>query len=132
MLDLHKFYADVKRCLKRERASGTYNALHAARAVAALFTSYNADMPLLMHSLADHWFASYIERSACPESEPTDEHIEWLATALSFVAGDMESDQNFCKKDWAVIRDIVSAEAEDLPIDVLSGMMTILVSRKVL
>ena len=132
MADTRKFYADVQRCLKRERAAAAvYDGKKASKAVAALFMSYAADMGDLPRSMADYWEEKYIETSSSTDREPTPEHVDWLANCLSFMDGTMDSNQDFSVEDWKNIRDFVNYEAEVLPLTELSAMMTTLVKKKV-
>lgn len=133
MADIRKFYADVQRCLKHERAaSPKYNGIKAAKAVANLFLSYSADMGDLPRSMMQYWEEKYIQTSSAPDNEPTPEHVDWLANCLSFMDGTMDSTQDFSPEDWKEIKDFVNYEAEALPLTELSAMMTTLVSKKVL
>lgn len=133
MVDIRKFYADVQRCLKHERANSTvYDGQKASKAVAALFVSYNKDLSAFAESLAEYWLKTYVEKSKDLSAEPTQENVDWLASVLSLIDGENDFAVQFSKKDWAEIADCVNAEANDLPMDVLSSIMTILVEKKVL
>lgn len=134
MSDIRKFYADVQRCLKHERSDfpGGYNGLHAAKYVEKIFVSYNADLGSLPVSIAELWESRYITVSADSDTEPTTAHIDWLAAILSFMDGELLDDIEIPMQDWKDIAELISCEAEDLPIDVLTSMMTILVEKSVL
>ena len=134
MTDLGKFYADVQRCLKHERAdnNGNYDGLRASRAIEKLFISYNRGLENIAEPLAEYWEQTYIQKSPKLAEEPQKANIDWLANVIALFDGQLEPDQNFSKKDWAEINDIVNAEAEDLPLDVLSSIMSTIVERKVL
>lgn len=134
MTDLGKFYADVQRCLKHERAdhNGNYDGLRASRAIEKLFISYSRGLECIAEPLAEYWEQTYIQKSTNLAEEPQKTNIDWLANVLALFDGQLEPDQNFSKKDWAEINDTVNAEAEDLPLDVLSSIMSTIVERKVL
>lgn len=134
MTDLGKFYADVQRCLKHERAdhNGNYDGLRASRAIEKLFVSCNRGLENLTEPLAEYWEQTYILKSNKIEEEPQKANIDWLANMFALIDGELTADQNFSKKDWEEINDIVNAEAEDLPMDVLSSIMSTLVDRKIL
>lgn len=134
MKDLGKFYADVQRCLKHERAdnNGNYDGLRASRSVEKLFVSYNKGLECITEPLAEYWEQTYILKSKDIKEEPQKCNIDWLANILALIDGELEPEEDFTKKDWAEINDIVNAEAEDLPIEVLSSIMSAIVERKVL
>jgi hypothetical protein len=75
---------------------------------------------------------NYIDNSSEVENEPTDEHVEWLLTVLSFLDGSLEPNMDLPKKDWKALMDFINYEAESLPINVLTDLMAVLVSKKVL
>lgn len=134
MIDLGKFYADVQRCLKHERAdnNGNYDGLRACRAVKKLFVSYFRGLENIAEPLAEYWEQTYILQSKNLEDEPQKSNIDWLANVIALINGELEADRNFPQKDWVEINNVVNAEAEDIPIDVLSSIMSTLVERKVL
>ena len=134
MTDLGKFYADVQRCLKHERAdhNGNYDGLRASRAIEKLFVSYNRGLENITEPLAEYWEQTYIQKSPKLAEEPQKANIDWLANVIALFDGQLEPNQGFSKKDWAEINDTVNAEAEDLPLDVFSTIMSTIVERKVL
>ena len=133
MADTRKFYADVQRCLKRERAAAAvYDGKKASKAVADLFLSYASGMGDLPRSMMQYWEEKYIQTSSALDNEPTPEHVDWLANCLSFMDGTMDSSQDFSSEDWKELKDFVNYEAEELPLTELSVMMTPLVNTKVL
>ena len=132
MADTRKFYADVQRCLKRERAAAAvYDGKKASKAVADLFLSYASGMGDLPRSMMQYWEEKYIQTSSALDNEPTPEHVDWLANCLSFMDGTMDSSQDFSSEDWKELKDFVNYEAEELPLTELSVMMTTLVNKKV-
>ena len=89
-------------------------------------------MENIAEPLAEYWEQTYIQKSPNLAEEPQKANIDWLANVIALIDGQLEPNQNFSKKDWAEINDIVNAEAEDLPLDVLSSIMSAIVERKVL
>jgi hypothetical protein len=132
MTEIEKFRSDVQRIVKRERAenAGRYNASRACRQTADLFES-NARVPgSLPHSIADYWLTAYIHTSDTPDEEPTNEHIDKLGAMMSFLEGNTEDEELLSDDDWTEIGKLTGYEAEDLPIEILSRLMTILVDKK--
>ncbi len=131
MIDLKRFYSETQRCLKHERSEqDVYDGLAASRAVASVFVSFNKGLGELPNALASYWMDTYIKSAEDLSKEPTQEHIDWLASILTLIEGEFENHQDFSQKDWEEIRSLADSEAEDLPIDVLQNIMTVLVERK--
>ena len=51
---------------------------------------------------------------------------------FSFLDGSLEPNMDLPKKDWKVIMDFINYEAESLPIEILTDLMSVIVSKKVL
>ena len=133
MTNTDKFLADIKRIINRNRADGVkYDALACCRQVTELFSFYNKDLGDLPHSIGDYWFKEYIVPSTQLEEEPTLQHQDWLADVLEFLAGEEGEFKSITSKDWITLRDLINYEAEDLPVEVLSSLMGVLLERGVL
>ena len=136
MDDIQKLHADIKRRIKHERGAGpAYDGKRAAKSVADYFASLYTDMGTLSAQIADYWLRSRIENSEHPESEPSEQHIAWLLTAAEILDGtytDDGEDGIFSERDWRELCDMVNCEAEELPLDRLSALMAIFVSKKIL
>ena len=133
MTNTDKFFADIKRIIKRNRVDGaTYDALKCCRQVTELFSSYNKDLGDLPNSTGDYWFKQYIVPSSQLSEEPTPQHQDWLADVLELLAGEEGEFKSITPKDWIVLRDFVGFEAEELPMDVLSSLMGVLLEKGVL
>lgn len=134
MTDIDKFLADCKRHIKRYREeSGTgYDGLIASEKIAELFASWRKDLGDVPKSLAEYWVTEYIASSSELQDEPTREHLDWLACLLEFLEGENSSFECFSKKDWETIRDCINYEAEVLPVDILTTLMSILLEKQVL
>lgn len=134
MTNIEKFYADVQRIKKHDRADngGIYDGLRAAKAVQSLFENQLPFLKNVTSLLGDYWLRTYIETSDNLSNEPTIEHVDWLAQLLAFFDGTVEKDNVFTKQDWEEIRDSIKYEAEDLPIDFLSSCMSLLLENKAL
>lgn len=131
MTDIQKFYADVQRIQKHDRADngGKYDGQRTCRAVEKLFISQFRDLGSLPQSFADYWDSTYIQNSGDLNQEPTPEHVDWLASALSLLDGNDDEDIHFSKEDWKELCKMVTYEAEDLPMDLLESLMTIFLSK---
>lgn len=134
MSDISKFYSDVQRILKHDRAdhAGVYDGLRAAHSVAHFFEQKTAGLAELPQSITKYWLDTYIKCSTNIQTEPSDKHIEWLQKVLLLLHGEFETEMDFPKKDWQELASITDSEAEELPLDVLSDLMRIFVSRKVI
>lgn len=133
MTNTDKFFADIKRIIKRNRADGAqYDPLACCRQVTQLFSSYNKDLGDLPNSIGDYWLKEYIMPSTQLEEEPTVQHQDWLADVLELLAGEEGEFKSIMPKDWVALRDFVGFEAEELPMEVLSSLMGVLLERGVL
>ncbi len=128
MSDTQKFYADVARIIKHDRAdnNGNYDGVRASQAVAARFIKENPDLEALAEGIADYWLSTYIYPSDATDQEPTEQHKIWLGTVLDFFDGSVSDASVFTKKDWAEIRDQINYASQELPLETLSAMMGIL------
>lgn len=128
---IEKFYADIKRTVKYDRANNAnYDGIRASKEVSKLFVNQNRDIQELAQSIADYWVNSYIISSATPNTEPSEKNITWIGAAFALLDGDFEnsaSDEEksiFTKKDWKELCSLVNYEAEDLPLDLLTSLMS--------
>jgi hypothetical protein len=131
MTDIQKFLADSRRIKKYDRADngGFYDGIRASRKITELFVKNNPGLAELPQSLADYWFSTFISNAADPSEEPSETHLEKLAALQSFLENEDETEA-LAPKDWKEIARLVNFEAEALPIDTLSGMMSVLLSKE--
>ena len=131
MIDIQKFLADTQRILKHDRSdnNGLYNGERASKAVAKHFISCNPGLSAVPDSLADYWLKNKILASKKIDSEPSESSIDWLADAFEILQGTCPENCHFNKKDWTELKDIMNAEADDLPIDFLTDSMSIIVEK---
>ena len=129
MIDLQKFFADVERIKKRERAehSDSYNSARVVESVIELFVSNNRDMTSLASSFADYWQKTYIDTSSQIEEEPTRENIDRLGAMQSLLDGESFATECLSDEDWKELSSLANFEAEDIPMEVLEKMMMIFV-----
>lgn len=133
MTNTDKFLADARGIVKRNRsANSSYDGKTCSSQVGQLFCSYHKDLGDLPSSITDYWMNTYILSSFQMEEEPTREHQDWLADVLEFLAGEEGEFKSLTHGDWVSLRDLISYEAEDLPVEVLSSLMGVLLERGVL
>ena len=63
------------------------------------------------------------------ENEPSLEHIQKLGAFLGFLDNSDEDQDLITQSDWEQLNQLVNYEAEDLPIEILTELMSILVSK---
>ncbi|NLM01072.1 MAG: hypothetical protein GX220_06445 [Treponema sp.] len=133
MNDIRKFYADVQRIVKYDRSNhgGNYDGMRSSRAVADLFVKESADMKNVALDLADFWFEKYIMTSNEKQNEPTDSHVDWLAGVLSFFDGQDDYAEAVPQEDWKEVCNAIKYEAQDIPLELLSTMMNLLLEKGV-
>ncbi|MGI5174424.1 hypothetical protein H0R92_12615 [Treponema sp. OMZ 840] len=136
MDDIQKLYSDIKRIIKHDRAhnDGMYNGERASKAVADYFSSLYRELGNLPAEIAGYWLKRCIFSSQNPETEPSEKSISWLLNAADILNGTYtgENDTDFSQSDWKELREIINYEAEQLPIDTLTELMSILMSKNVL
>ena len=73
-----------------------------------------------------------ILKSKNAENEPSEENLLKLVAFLALLQSENATEQDFealTEKDWNEIKDLVNYEAEDLPLDLLNDLMSILVGK---
>lgn len=134
MVEIDKFRADAHRSVKHERrnATGNYNGQKACQNIADLFVKYNSGLEGLSKSISEYWMETYIFTSEDISQEPTEDNIEWLMSALAFLNGSSQDCECFTTTDWQNLANLVNYEAEDIPIELLTSYMGILLEKQVL
>lgn len=132
---IQKFYTDIRKAVKHGRTEGgTYQTEAVCKDIAGRFVSLFPDLGSLPESIADYWLQNKILKSAQIESEPSEQNLLWLVTAADILNGSYtnEADDELTEQDWKELCDLVTAEAEDLPIDELTDLMSIFMSKNIL
>ena len=126
-----KFLSDIARAAKRERAENgrSYDAKKTCEKIAYSFENAIRDLGGLPRAVGDYWLSEYIDPSSDAENEPTKEHAEKLAAMLSFLRGEDDT-ASLSPDDWKNLAELVQDEAETLPIESLSSLMSSLVEQK--
>lgn len=128
---IQKFYSDVEKIKKHNRdGSGKLNTAAVKNQIVSLFENNNRNLCDLPHSLAEYWLSEYVE----PElsggaSEISTQTVDKLAAMYAFLIDDSQTDV-LTDRDWKKIGEAVNYEAEDLPMDSLSALMTVLVDKR--
>lgn len=130
---VQKFTSDIDRVKKHNRdSSGKLNINNAVKQIASLFENANRGMCNLPHALTDYWISTYVNPNV--DSCINDISSEITDKLIAMFAFLNNSDDTECLvlDDWREIADAVNYEAEDLPMDLLSQLMSTLVSKKAL
>ena len=124
-----KFYADIQRILKHDRANnnGNFNPERACKEIGNRFASSYKNFGALPEGIAQYWLENKVLSSSDISQEPTEDTINWILDADDFLSAEKDKTYCFSKTDWEEIRDLVNAEACDLDINLLSDLMSIIV-----
>ncbi len=132
MTEIEKFYTDVERIKKHDRIDNiNYNGLRVCRKISNYFLQNNKIYGDLSKSIVDYWMSEYIEKSDIKDEEPTNFHIEKLVAIKSFLDNTNETEV-LSENDWKHLADFVNYEAENIPIDDLSTMMSVLLEKGII
>lgn len=130
MTPIEKFNSDVIRSIKHNRNSdGTLNENDFYAHVENLFKRTSTVSGCLPNNIFGYWKSEYIDTSSEPQNEPTEDNINRLSALLAFMCNSSEFEEFLSDDDWVELSDIVSAEAEYLPIETLQDLMAIIVSK---
>lgn len=131
MTDIAKFNADVQRIMKHDRQdhNGKSDWMRVAPQLQNLFNRSTSCPTTLSTSVFEYWENQYIHDSAEMENEPTEAHMGKLRAMLSFLENTDEEYELLDDNDWQELGDLVNYEADDLPIDILQNLMSVLVSK---
>ncbi len=132
MNEIEKFRADVRRAIKHERNenSGSYDGLRASKKITEFFCRSAGSLQSLASSIAEYWLEDKVGSTGDYKTEPTQENVDWLAAALSFLQKDLDECGCLTGSDWQKLGELVNYEAEDLPIEELSALMSMLLEKK--
>lgn len=124
-----KFYADIQRILKHDRANnnGNFNPERACKEIGNRFASSYKNFGALPEGIAQYWLENKVLSSSDINQEPTEDTINWILDADDFLSAEKDKTYCFSKTDWEEIRELVNAEACDLDINLLSDLMSIIV-----
>ncbi len=116
------FYSDLSGLAKRNR--GDKQAIEAAARRAFVAACAPSVGDTCAQAFFEHWLGRYDGLG------DSDTALARLGDIASFVTGDWDEEtMELDGEDWASFNDILSAEAEDLDMEVLARLMTFLVER---
>lgn len=135
MDNIQKLYSDIEKIKKHNRnSSGTLDLNKVATQVSEMFQRNNRDFCDLPNSLAEYWVKTYVyPQIDLNANDLSQESVDKLCAMQAFLDNDIEGDTDcLTLDDWKQIAAFVNFEAEDMPIDLLSQMMSILVEKRAL
>ena len=134
MNNSQKFYADMHRLIKYERAhnGNNYNSQDICKKIVLMFVNLNPNLGDLPGAIADYWLKTCTNSSDNSAKEPTEKNLDRLAAMQAFLDGTDADTDMLTIRDWEELGMIVSCEAENLPIDILTTLMKIIVDKKAL
>ncbi len=131
MTSTQKFISDIQKIKKHYRQEhSTYDGLKVSEQVAELFIRNNRDFSSLASSIADYWLETYIKNNADLSESPTDKETDKLSGIQALLDNDTTLLDSLSPEDFKELCSLVNAEAEDLPIDKLSSLMSIFVEHQ--
>lgn len=130
-MDTQKFLADIQKIKKHDRADngGHYDGKRVCEQIVKLFINNNRGMANLPREIADYWLNTYVMASADLVNEPSEVNTNKLVEFQLFLDGEEDSYANINSDDWENLRDFVNFEAEELDLDSLQNMMSIVLDK---
>lgn len=127
MTDIDKFFSDTDKILKQASKPGFMSSKTLARELSRNFQLWTRDYGSLGEALVDYWTITYGENLESYEAQQT--AALWLAYALSLLNDSFSSEMDFTDTDWEAIREIISSEAGNMEMTLLSSLLTVIVER---
>jgi hypothetical protein len=127
MTDIDKFFSDADRLVARASIPGSTAAGKLGSELSRLFLVWTRDFGTLGAAFADYWTGKYANKLNTEHDRKA--ACEWFAAAVALLSGCFTPEMDFPDEDWAEIRDIISAEAETLDMDLVMSIMTVIVDR---
>lgn len=132
MTDIQKFLSDIQRIKKHERLDngGRYDGKRVCTQISALFERNNRNVENLAREIGDYWLNTYALASENPNEEPLQVNMDRITAFQSFLDGESEADFSILTgDDWETLRDFVNFEAEEIDLNTLQAMMSIILER---
>lgn len=127
MTNIDKFYSDADRLMTRAGAPGNTNPVKLSGELSRLFLTWTRDYGELGPNLSTYWIGEYENTLATPEGRK--KAVEWFGSILALLSGCFTPQMDFDDRDWEEIRENVSAEAENLDMDLVTSIMMVIVER---
>ena len=131
MTDIGKFLSDLDKIKKHARNNkpgfSGYNDIRDE--LCNLFERATSCPTGLPGSIFEYWENTYVLNSADLTYEPSADNAAKLGAMLAFLDNSDEDQDLISSEDWQELGRLVNYEAEDLPVDILQDLMTVLVSK---
>lgn len=127
MTDIDKFYSDADRLVARASVPGSIAAGKLGSELSRMFLVWTRDFGEIGANLASYWSDKYSASLSTENGRKA--AIEWFGAAIALLSGCFTEKMDFPEDDWHEIRDIISAEAESIDMDLLMSLMTVIVER---
>ena len=126
MTSIQKFRTDIQKLIKHYRAEHSkFNIDELSNQIINFFERESTCPNTLSGAVAQYWKEEFIDTSA----DPTIENINILGAMLSFLEATDEDEDLLTDQNWKDLAELVTYEAEDLPIDILQALMSTLVRK---
>lgn len=135
MDNIQKLYSDIEKIKKHNRdSSGKLDLTKVSSQISELFQRNNRNFYDLPNSLCEYWIKNYVNPEIDSASNDISQQaIEKICAMQAFLDNDIEKETDcLSDEDWKQIANAVNYEAEELPMDLLSQMMSILVEKRAL
>lgn len=127
MKDIDKFFSDGDRIISKWRAEGSGKTDRLASALSAHFLSWCRPLSDIAAPLAQYWETAYAGTLGTEEGRKA--AIEWFGALHALLHDEFDNTMDFPDADWDEIRETINAEAENMDLDLLSGILTVIVDR---
>ena len=111
----------------RASAAGKTETQKLACEITRLFLSWARDFGELGTNLSAYWINEYAGTLSTEEGRKR--AVEWFGSVLALLSDCFTKDMDFSDRDWGEIRDSISDEAENLDMELITSIMTIIVER---
>ncbi|HQB88407.1 MAG TPA: hypothetical protein PLJ76_05290 [Treponemataceae bacterium] len=128
MTNLDKFYSDAHKSLARADRNGSPTTL--AAELQRSFMEWTRSYGNLAENFWTFWLDRYAD--ALGNTDNRGIAIDRLVSLMALLTGSFDDTMDFSNEEWEDIREIVSAEAEDMEMDRLMEIMSVIVSRGVI
>ncbi len=132
MNTIEKFISDIQKTIKYDRANngGHYDGRRACGQITRIFQNNNRNLGTLAMEVGDYWLNTYILSSQNANEEPTEENIARIKAFQCFFDNDNSEDLDILSsEDFESLRDCINDNAEEINLDDLQNMMSILLDR---